>query len=163
MWLSNRRKFLAVALVLGACGFTPAYGPGGAARDLLGTVLVDAPDTRAGFTFTREIEQRLGRSDNARYGLGYDLEYVEERMALTPTNVTARLNIVGKVTWALRDLASEEVVSSGTANSFVGYSTTGSTVATLAAQRDAQERLSVILADQVVTQLMAAADTLAGG
>ena len=48
-------------------------------------------------------------------------------------------------------------VTSGTVDSFTGYSATGSTVATRAARADAEERLTTILADQIVTRLIAAA------
>ena len=68
---------------------------------------------------------------------------------------TVGYRVGGKVTYALRDLTSDEVLTTGTVNSFTGYSTTGSTVATLAAQRSAHERLAVILADQIVTRLIA--------
>ena len=40
-------------------------------------------------------------------------------------------------------------------DNFVGYSATGTTVATLAAKRDATERLMTILADEIVLQLQA--------
>jgi LPS-assembly lipoprotein len=45
-------------------------------------------------------------------------------------------------------------VTSGSVDNFTGYSATGTTVATLAAERDAQERLMTILADQIVTRLL---------
>ena len=47
-------------------------------------------------------------------------------------------------------------MTSGTVNNFTAYSATGSTVATLAAERDALERLMVILGDQITTRLFAA-------
>ena len=49
------------------------------------------------------------------------------------------------------------VVTQGNVGGFTGYSATGSTVATTAARTDAQDRLMVILADQIVTRLIAAA------
>ena len=54
----------------------------------------------------------------------------------------------------LTDTASGAQLGSGVVNSFTGYSATASTVVTLAAQRDAEERLMVILADQVVARLL---------
>ncbi|HCQ58330.1 MAG TPA: hypothetical protein DIU10_10575, partial [Sulfitobacter sp.] len=49
-----------------------------------------------------------------------------------------------------------QIVTSGKVESFTGYSATGTTVATRAAELDAQERLMVILADLVVSRLYAA-------
>ena len=154
----NRRRFLlalAAGPALAGCGFAPAYGPGGSANALQGAVLVETPDSRETYLLTRQIEDRLGRAPAAKYGLSYSLTFTEERMAISATNITSRFNVVGKVTYALRDLTSDEVLTTGTVNSFTGYSTTGSTVATLAAQRSAHERLAVILADQIVTRLIA--------
>jgi LPS-assembly lipoprotein len=155
MWSSNRRTFLLSAVALAGCGFTPAYGPNGGGQKLLGAILVDTPDTRDSYLLTRRIEERLGQGDAARFGLSYSLDFTEERMALTSANVTERYNVVGKATWALRDLATGAVLGSDTASNFAGYSTTGSTVATLAATRDARERLATMLADQIIVQLLA--------
>ena len=46
-------------------------------------------------------------------------------------------------------------MTSGTVQSFTSYSATGSTIATLAAQRDARARLMQILADQIAQRLAA--------
>ena len=64
--------------------------------------------------------------------------------------------IVGDVDFALRNISTGQVVTSGNVENFTGYSATGSTVATLAAERDAQKRLMVMLAEQLVTRLYAA-------
>ena len=58
--------------------------------------------------------------------------------------------------FTLTETATGVIVTSGKVNNFVGYSATGTTVATLAAEEDAQERLMNILADQIVRRLYAA-------
>jgi LPS-assembly lipoprotein len=148
------------ALATAGCGFTPSFGPGGAADGLRGALLVDEPDTRDAFLLTRRIEDRLGRADSPRYGLAVKLDMTEEPMALTRNNITTRFNIVGRAAWVLRDLADGNALAQDQASSFTGYSATGTTVATLAASRDARARLATILADQIVAQLMAAAPIL---
>lgn len=154
----NRRLFGLTALgALAACGFTPVYGPGGGGSALQNAVSVDAPVTREAYLLTREIEQRLGRATDARYGLGYDITVRQESIAISSNNVTTRYNLIGQVTYALRDLATQKVVNSGKVNSFTGYSASGSTVATQAAERDARARLIQILADQLITRLVATA------
>lgn len=160
MWSYNRRAMLLGALATAGCGFTPSFGPGGAADGLRGALLVDEPDTRDAFLLTRRIEDRLGRADSPRYGLAVKLDMTEEPMALTRTNITTRFNIVGRAGWVLRDLADGTALAQDQASSFTGYSATGTTVATLAASRDARARLATILADQIVAQLMAAAPAL---
>lgn len=157
------RRFLLTALpglALAGCGFTPAYGPNGAANRLQGRVLVDAPVGRPAYLLSRHIEERIGRGNPARYGLGYSIQIDEEAVAISVNNVTTRYNLLGTVKYALRDLETTAVVLTGSADSFVGYSASGTTVATQAAQRDAEARLVTILADQILNRLTAEAGKL---
>lgn len=156
MWLLDRRAFLLGALALGGCGFTPVYGPGGAAAGLLGNVEVDPPRDHEGYLLVRRLEERLGRASAPHYGLSVAIKLDEEPMAISAENVAARFNKLGKATYALRDMGSGEELASGTVESFTGYSTTGSTAATRAAEKDATERLMTILGDKIVTRLMSA-------
>lgn len=156
----NRRLFLISAAALAGCGFTPAFAPGGAATRLQGRVLVDEPDSRPGYLLTRRFEERLGRANPARYGLSYSIGLTDSAIAVSSTNVITRYNKIGKVTWALRDLETDKVLTSGKAESFTSYSASGTTVATQAAERDAEARLMAILTDQIITRLIADAETL---
>lgn len=159
----NRRSFLTLAagpLLMAGCGFTPAYGPNGAANALRNAVLVDEPNTSNGFYLTRQVEHRLGRAATPTYGLSVAIDTSTEGVALTSDNETTRIEVLGNATYALRDLGTGEVLISGKVESFTGYSTTGSTVSELSAERDANERLMVILADQIVLRLVAKADSL---
>jgi LPS-assembly lipoprotein len=155
----SRRAFLmlAPAVPLAACGFTPAYGPQGGAGALQGRVAVQAPDSRAAYLLVQRLEERLGRATAPRYSLETALDITRERMAVTTNNITTRFNLIGRLVYRLRDSGSGTVLDEGRVDSFTGYSATGSTVATRAAERDAQARLVTILADQTVTRLIAAA------
>ncbi|MCQ0093805.1 LPS assembly lipoprotein LptE [Roseovarius sp. M141] len=154
----NRRSFCLAALAaLAACGFTPVYGPDGAGTALQGQVLVDEPITRDAYLLTRELETRLGRANPGRYGLSYAITMFVESIAISQDNVTTRYNLLGGVTYALRDLDTQAVVASGKVDNFTGYSASGTTVATQAAEKDARERLMNIMAEQIVTRLIVAA------
>jgi len=157
MWLSDRRTVLFGLLALGGCGFVPAYGPQGAAGRLQGRVQVDEPVDGDSYLLVRRLEERLGRAGGARFGLSLALEVKEEPVAITATNITTRYNVIGKATYALRDLEDGKVALSGNVDSFTGYSATGTTAATQSAERDAHERLMTILADQITTRLIAGA------
>lgn len=161
---SDRRSVLlslAALPALGACGFTPAYAPGGAAGSLRGRVLVDEPATRNGYLMTRDLEGRLGRAGGgARYGLSLGIQTRRDGGAISQTDITTRYNLIGSATYALRDIESGKVLTSGSVETFTGYSATGSTVATQAAARDAEARLMTMLSDQIVTRLLAAAPDL---
>jgi len=162
MWSSDRRSFLTLAALAGlaACGFTPAYAPGGGAQALTGRIALPDPVTPDDYILVREMEQRLGRASGP-YALEMAPRVMEERMAVTANNIVTRFNVVGEVAWTLKDAAGR-TLATGTENSFTAYSATGSTVATQAARRDARERLMRILADQLVTRLIAAAPALTG-
>ncbi|MEM6374872.1 MAG: LPS assembly lipoprotein LptE [Pseudomonadota bacterium] len=162
----NRRWALIGSLAaLAGCGFRPAYGPGGSANRLLGQVRVDDPvGGRPAYLLTREIEERLGVGSAAGTGGVYGLSYVitidEQAVAISSDNVATRFNLTGSVTYALRDLASEAVLVQGQAANFTSYSASGTPVATQAAARDAEQRLMVILADQVINRLIAESGNL---
>ncbi|MGJ8626973.1 MAG: LPS assembly lipoprotein LptE [Sulfitobacter sp.] len=156
MSLFNRRSMLFAPLALAACGFQPVYGPGGNGSALQNRVLVDKPEDRYGYFLTREIEERLGRAATPAYGLALNITTEEEGLATDLEGNTRRFDLIGTVDYALRDLATGQIVTSGKVENFTGYSATGTTVATLAGEQDAQVRLMTILADQIVTRLFAA-------
>jgi len=151
----NRRTLLFLPMALAACGFTPVYAPGGTASALRGKVEVAAPDTTDAYQLVQNLEERLGQPDLALYLLSYTLKSQAQGQAITASNETTRYSLVGKVDYVLRGIETGDIVASGSVDNFTGYSATGSTVETLAAERDARERLMVILADQIATRLYA--------
>jgi len=156
MLLYSRRTLIALPLALAACGFTPVYGPDGAGTALRGQVLVQEPSTQAGYLLTRQLETRLGRSGSAAaYALDLEITLEEDDLAINAAGDITRFNLTGSVAYALRDSSAGSIVTSGTVNNFTAYSAAGTTVATLAAQQDAIERLMVILGDQITSRLFA--------
>ena len=150
------RRFLLIApLVLAACGFTPAYAPGGAATALLGTVYVQDPGDRNGFDLVERLEERLGRPQNVAFRLSYGITTRSKGLGITPDNATTRYNIDGTATYLLSDAETGTPLAQGEVTTFVSYSASGSTVATDAAEEDANERLMRLLADQIVNELIA--------
>ena len=152
MSLFNRRICLVLPFALAACGFTPVYAPGGTAAALRNQVIVQEPTNREGFLLVQELENRLGRG-GSQYGLGIALNIEDEGAGVTRTGDITRFNLIGTVDYALTDLTTEQVIATGQVSNFTGYSATGDTVETLAAERDARQRLMVILADQITTDL----------
>ncbi|WP_270732515.1 LPS assembly lipoprotein LptE [Shimia sp. Alg240-R146] len=160
----NRRGFLlltaAAAPTLAGCGFEPVYGTQGAASGLLDRIAMDEPNDNNSYLLVRELEDRLGRTSGGEtFGLSYSVATESKAVGKTVAQVTSRFDILGEVTYALRDLDTKEVLTTNTINSFVGYSASGSTVSEVAAEADAYERLMVILADRIVAELQAYATT----
>jgi LPS-assembly lipoprotein len=154
-----RRRFLLLAplaLALAACGFQPVHGPGGTGALLQDRVVVDAPNDRNGYLLVRELEERLGRGGNAAYGLALTTTTNEAQLAVNREGYIERFNLLGRTDYSLRELSTGAVLSSGYVENFTAYSATGTTVATLASEQDARERLMTILADQIVARLQAA-------
>lgn len=156
----NRRTVLLAPLALAACGFTPAYAPGGAATALLGTVRAQDPTTKNGFDLVERLEERLGRPDNHRYDLAYTISTQAVGVGLTTDNEITRFNLNGVIDYTLSDHASGTRIAGGRVQSFTAYSATGSTVAGLSAEEDAAYRLMRILADQIVARLIATSASL---
>lgn len=151
-----RRLVLLAPLLLAACGFTPLHAPGNAGAILQNRVLVDEPADQNGYLLTREIEERLGRGESAVYGLTLVILTSERQLAVNREGYIERFNLLGRVDYRLRNLTSGAIVTSGYVENFTAYSATGTTVVTLAGERDARERLMNIMADQIVARLQAA-------
>lgn len=160
------RNFARRALLLGAlaalagCGFTPVFGPEGEGSALRATIRPMEPQTDLTFAFVRQFEEQLGRAANPTWELAYTITTSEEALAIDGSNNITRYNVEGVIDWSLMPTGSDTVVLSGRDMTFTAYSATGSTVSTLESERDAQRRLAVILADRVVTRLLAEAGTL---
>ena len=162
MWLSEpRRRFLvrlgglAALGAASACGFQPAYGPGGAGTKLQGRVRIAEPKTRDDYTFLRRLTERLGPDQTPDYDLAYTLRIASVGQGITPDEVTTRYSLNGTARFTLTDSTTGAVVAQGEVSNFSSHSAVGSVIATNAAEQDARERLAVMLADQVVTRLMA--------
>lgn len=161
MWSPDRRSLLLATVALAGCGFTPAYGPAGGGAKLLGQVRPDDPTDPDGFAFNRRIGERLGPAgDGARYALAVTRNVQSVGQGITTNQAITRYALNGTADYRLTEAASGRVLAEGRVSSFSSHSATGTTIATLTAERDARERLMVMLADQVVTRLLAAAPTL---
>lgn len=169
MWSFDRRTLIfgalgtLGALGLGACGFSPVYGPGGSGNALHDSVLLDAPESTEAYFYSRRFEERLGRAGaSAPYRLSVDFTIEENAIGSTSAGEDTRYRLVGSARFVLTSVASGASVHTSVTNAFTGYSTTGSTVATRASERAALERLMILLADQTVDDLLLAADDFAG-
>lgn len=159
MWWSRtgRRLFVAggAALVLTGCGFVPVHGPGGAGGAMRHATAITAPRTEDGYRLLSTLEDRLGRSDSARWHLAVTLEMTETAAAYGADATIRRNTLVGEAGWRLSDIAGERLIGEGVARAFAGHDAGGNnTVALRAGAIDARERLAVMLADAIVAQIL---------
>lgn len=150
----SRRAAILGLLALSACGLQPVYGPQGSGNRLFGKVRPRDPDTYQDFAFNTQLAQRLGPDQAGAYDLDYRLSIGVVSQAITQEQVTTRYSLNGTADFALKD-SSGRTLTSGRVSTFSSYSTTGTTIATLTAEADARRRLARMLADQVVTRLLA--------
>jgi LPS-assembly lipoprotein len=154
---SDRRAILALlaALPLAACGFAPAYGPNGPAKGLVGRVRVDDPQDKYAFDLVERLEERLGRTRQPALLLSYEIVTRQQGQAITPDNAITRYQVFGTVTYTLKDAATNAELAAGTVQGFTAYSAIGTRVESDASEVDSKLRLMRILADRIVTQLLA--------
>ncbi|MEL7026398.1 MAG: LPS assembly lipoprotein LptE [Pseudomonadota bacterium] len=162
MSLFDRRSIvLGFAALASACGFEPVYAPGSVATRLRNSILVDPPSDPVGFELVNELERRFGEPTAARYRLTANIAVEEDDIGVTADQEITRFRLRGRVDYSVLDPATDAPLTSGQAQSFTTYSATSTTVATRSAKRDAERRLMVILADQIVTRLSTTAETWA--
>lgn len=157
---SDRRTLLFGLAALAGCGFQSAYGPQGGAAALSGRIATTAPTDKVAFDLVARLEDRLGRPQAPLFTLAYTIRTKPLGVGIAPDGAITRYTLTGGVDWRLLEAATGVERLSGRAESFTSYSTTGSTVAGLAAEEDAATRLMRILADQIVTRLIAEAGRL---
>lgn len=146
------RRLVLISLVgLAGCGFVPVYGQD---EGLRARVDFETDETVAGYRLRERLEERLGRSDAPQYLLKTNVRSRQRSAAITSEGDTLRLNIIGTATWTFVATASGESIAEGEVEAFTSYSASASTIATQATRDDAEARLSVMLADLIVSRLL---------
>jgi LPS-assembly lipoprotein len=150
----NRRSVLLLPLGFAACGFSPVYGTGGTGSALQNQIEVSEPTDENSYALVRRLEERLGRPSVSNYRLNVTVTTRTDALAVNTESNINRYNIIGVASFSLVEQSSGRIVTSGSVDNFTGASATGTTVATLAAARDARLRLMKLLADQIVVRLV---------
>jgi LPS-assembly lipoprotein len=167
MWWCDRRAPLAAALALAACGFEPLYDPGGPAAASAGRVEVGVIDGAAGFAMRQRLVDRLGAAEAPSHRLDVELGFTRRGVAITERDVTSRFDVIGVAGWRLTPLGDDRPALDGAERAATGFSAPSSdstsAFAVLSAERDAEERLALVLADRIAGRLaVTAADWTAG-
>jgi len=153
----SRFVVLLFALLLSACGLKPLYSGGsqGAAGQLLGAVEVSAIPGKAGWLMRDSLLRRFGAvaEGQKRYRLDVELDDQITGFGVRRDDVVTRERRTLRARYKLVDLASDTVLMDATAGSDAGIDVVSSEYATVAAENTALERLSDIVADQIVARL----------
>lgn len=157
---------LALALLLPACGLQPIYG-GGVGNPVvegLASVQVAPMPGRAGWLMANALNDRLSVGGEApvRYRLDIRLDDRLEGLGLLNDDTIGRERRTLRARYQLVDVATGAIVLDATSGSDAGIDVVSSEYATIAAEQTALERLTVEVADQIVTNISLALRNGAG-
>ena len=152
MSLFDRRKFVIGAFFLVGCGYAPVHGTDPKTKKLYTSVFVQAPKNRVEFELVRNLEKQFRKNSLSKYELNYTLTIEEEKVVVSASQTLERYNLFGSLKYSLTD-RDGSLALTNTVKSFASYSATGTPLATERAKRDAQDRLMVILAEQVLARI----------
>ena len=150
-----RAAALAVLLLLEGCGLQPLYG--GGADGLVGSALANidvAPiEGKSGYLMHAALVDRFGRAGTVKYRLEVDLDDRITGFGVRRDDAVTRERRTLRARYRLVDAARGTVVLDATAGSDSGIDVVSSDYATIAAENTALERLSGIVADQIVARV----------
>ena len=157
----------ALGLAVSGCGLRPLYGggPDGAVRSTLAAIEVAPITGQSGWLVANALKDRLDHGGTARYRLEVQLDDQITGLGVRRDDSVARERRILRARYQLIDLSNGNVVLDATAGSDAGIDVVGSEYATIAAEKTALERLSGIVADQIVARVARYAQTApaAGG
>ena len=151
-----RMLLIACALALSACGLRPMYAGGGSgvAGSSLRAIQVQPIPGKAGWLVHKALVARLGEPGaEARYRLEVELDDNITGFGIRGDSAATRERRTLRARYRLVDLANGGVVLDATAGSDAGIDVVSSQYATIAAEQTALERLSEVVADQMVGRL----------
>jgi LPS-assembly lipoprotein len=147
----------AAALALSGCGLRPMYGGGasGSVQTLLAATEVAPIEGQSGWLVSNALRDRLdaGQDAGARYRLEVRLDDRISGLGVRRDDTVTRERRTLRARYQLIDLSNGQVVLDATAGSDAGIDVVGSEYATIAAEKSALERLSGIVADQIVARV----------
>ena len=142
---------------LGACGLRPMYagGSGGVVARSLRSIEVQPIPGKGGWLVRNALVARLGAGSGgaAAYRLEVELDDNITGFGIRGDRATTRERRTLRARYRLVETATGAVVLDATAGSDAGIDVVSSQYATIAAEQTALERLSDVVADQMIGRL----------
>ena len=154
--MKKRLGLVMMIASLSGCGLRPLYSGGGSGHvaQSLQSVKVAPIDGRAGWLVRTALEDRLGQvGASPRYRLMVELDDNITGYGIRADNSVTRERRTLRARYRLVEAERGTVVLDATAGSDSGIDVVSSEYATVAAEQTALERLSVEIADQIVSRL----------
>ena len=145
----------AILLALSGCGLHPLYsgGSSGTVASALAQVEVAPIEGKAGWLMANALRDRLHGGATPRYRLEMKLEDQIVGLGVRRDNSVTRERRTLRARYQLVDLANGSVLLDAVAGSDAGIDVVQSEYATIAAENTQLERLSEIVADQIVARV----------
>ena len=147
---------LLLSPLVGACGLRPMYagGSGGVvARSLSDISVAPIPD-RGGWLMRTALLDRLGgEHKQATHRLEVEIDDSISGFGIRGDRAVTRERRTLRARYRLVEVSTGQVVLDATAGSDAGIDVVSSPYATVAAEQTALERLSTVVADQIVARL----------
>lgn len=147
----------ASALALGGCGLRPLYsgGSSGTVATTLSAVDVGPIEGKAGWLMSNALRDRFhtGQGATVRYRLEVKLDDKIIGLGIRRDDSISRERRTLRARYQLVDLSNGAVLLDAAARSDAGIDSVSSEYATIAAENTALERLSQIVADQIVSRV----------
>ena len=148
---------LALALALAGCGLRPLYGGGSSSRvaATLRSVAVSPIPGQAGWLMMHKLKDRIGAAGegDTRFRLDVELDDNITGLGIRGDRAVTRERRTLRARYRLVDTASGSVLLDATAGSDAGIDVVSSEYATVAAEQTAMERLTDVVADQIVARV----------
>ncbi len=143
------------ALLLAGCGLKPLYsgGSGGSVAATLSNVEVAPIDGKSGWLMTNALRDRLAADGTPQYRLDVRLDDSIAGFGVRRDDSVTRERRTLRARYQLVNLTDGSVLIDATAGSDAGIDVVQSEYATIAAENTAMERLSGIVADQIVARI----------
>ena len=146
---------LGLPAVLAGCALHPLYAGGGssAVAATLADVQVTPIEGKSGWLMANALRDRLQGGDGNRYRLDVRLDDQIAGLGVRRDDSVSRERRTLRARYQLIDAGNGSVLLDATAGSDAGIDVVGSEYGTIAAENTALERLSGIVADQIVARL----------
>lgn len=148
---------LLIALAVSGCGLRPLYGGGssGVVGQTLGGIEVAPIEGRAGWLVSNAIRDRVAGipGSSPKYRLVIILDDKIEGFGVRTDDAITRERRTLRARYQLVDIATGTQMLDATAGSDAGIDVVSSEYATIAGEDSALERLSQIVADQIIARI----------
>lgn len=144
----------ALSAAVSGCGFKPIYAETGAVAPILSNVAVETGDDRVGYLMRKELTDRFGFAGaDPAYRLTVSTSERRDMFGIRLDRVATRFEIVVTAQYVMRDMATNVVITSGSALGAASYDVSNEPYADIATETSARERAAALAAERMEKEI----------